>query len=312
MGKRLAIAAAIVALLIGGAYVVYSRLWRERSAPAPGPVAAARAPATVDAAVPLNSERRRIALTAAEGRVERQAAGHDWQPAKVGDELSLDESLRTGEGARAQLDLGAATSVEVAGGTQFSVSEVSSRLSRVKLTDGRVSATVQGSGARLRVEVGGSDATAEAEKGTFSVLTDGKGQVAVAATAGRVALSAKSKTVDVAAGEQAVVKPEMPPSAPEKIPPSLFVKVGAPKSLVLRRREISIRGSASSGAVVVVNGVRTTVDDKGEFAAMVPLREGSNRVVVAASDALGRRQEAALPAITVDTRPPDTKTKVTW
>jgi ferric-dicitrate binding protein FerR (iron transport regulator) len=71
------------------------------------------------------------------------------------------------------------------------------------------------------VEAKGSDAVAETEKGEFSMLADGQGQVSVAARKGRVRLSAKNKTVDIEAGMLSTVQAETAPATPEPFSRSL-------------------------------------------------------------------------------------------
>ena len=63
------------------------------------------------------------------------------------------------------------------------MAEISDRLARARLGDGRITATVNGKpDARLEVSARGSDVVAQAEKGKFSVLSTGDGHVAVETT----------------------------------------------------------------------------------------------------------------------------------
>jgi hypothetical protein len=55
---------------------------------------------------------------------------------------------------------------------------------------------------------------------------------------------------------------------------------------------------------VTINGAQTAVSDDGRFTAIVPLREGGNRVTVEAEDLAGRRREAATTLVRRSTRPP--------
>jgi hypothetical protein len=63
---------------------------------------------------------------------------------------------------------------------------------------------------------------------------------------------------------------------------------------------------------VVIDGRPTMVGADGRFTRTVSLREGANDIVVVVEDALGRRQEASLPRITVDSRAPNVAGKVIW
>jgi hypothetical protein len=231
---------------------------------------------------------------------------------RAGDELSLSDTLRTTTGATAVLALGEHSLVEISPESQIQVAEISRNTSRVQLDDGRIHATVTTDDARLRVTFRGSDAVAESGTGEFSALTDGDGRLAVASRKGEVTLTARDRTVTVAAGQQSVVSPDLPPAAPVEIEPSLFLKVGRPSSLVQREKETVVEGTASPGAIVDVNGVRAIVGSDGRFATRVPLHEGRNGLVVKAMTASGERQTETLPAITVDSKPLDVSGKVEW
>ena len=307
MGKRTLVALGIVAAVFAAGYLVCNRAIDSDKTAA---VVLDAAPVVVaDAATVIAGGR--VVVTAVAGTVERRNPDGSWVALEQGAELSLDDVIRTSEDGTARLDLGDAATVAVAEATEFTVAEVSASLSRVRLEDGRVTAKVYGqTGSRLKVEVKGSDAVAESGRGEFSVLSDGAGQVAVAAKEGTVALSAAGKTVEVGAGQQSVVAKGSGPSAPEKIPPSLFLKVrGGGK--VQRARETTIRGTTRRGAIVSINGVRAPVGDDGGFETRVALREGENQVRVEVVDVSGRRQEKSV-GVTVDSKPPDVSGEVDW
>ena len=165
---------------------------------------------------------------------------------------------------------------------------------------------------RLRVEVRGTDAAAEATRGRFAMLAGGSGEVDVATEEGSVRVSAQSKTVEVAAGQHSIVRPQRAPTQPEPIPPSLYLKLRSPDAVAQRSRRTTVRGQTTPGAVVRVNGVRAETGESGDFAATVPLEEGRNDLVVAVQDVTGRRVERKLPTITVDTSAPEVRGEVSW
>jgi hypothetical protein len=90
------------------------------------------------------------------------------------------------------------------------------------------------------------------------------------------------------------------------------LKVAKPKALVLRQRKTVIEGEATPGAVININRVRVAVDKAGKFHHTVTLNEGQNPITVVLEDVTGRTKEATLPAITVDTKPPDIQSKIRW
>jgi hypothetical protein len=311
MGKRILTALGIVIAIVLLGYVAQRLLFaggdRSASSTAASGAAQPRPSAELDAA------RRRIVVQATEGTVERRTGDGSWQPLRKGDELGLHDQLRTGEASSARIELGETVSVVVADRTELNVAQLSSTLSRVRLDDGRIVSQVRGSkGFRFRVQVKGSDAVAESRSGKFAVLHRGAGAVTVAAQEGSVNVLAQRAGVRVQAGEQSVVAPGSPPSAPSRIPSSLLLKLGKPPPSRMRRKETTVTGETVAGATVVIDGKPTTVGADGKFTRTVSLREGANDIVVVVEDALGRRQEAALPRITVDSRAPNVAGKVIW
>lgn len=249
-----------------------------------------------------------VRVADAVGTVEVQASNGGWRSLRAGERLAPDAILRTGSSGEAVLSLGTQASVRVAARTELSIAELEQQVSRVRLQDGRVTAVVS-SDARLVIESGA--ATAESGAGELSALSS-DGRLVVASRTAKVRLTAAGRSVDLAPGEQAVASGDTGPTAPVKIPASLFVKLGAPRSAVQRERTLTVTGETAPGAVVSVNGVRVGVTADGSFRAPVPLQEGRNRVEVVVTDALGRRESQALPEVTVDSRVGETKAGVTW
>ncbi len=291
MGRRFAIATVIALLLLAVGVLVQGAI--ESGLPTPTP-----APKVIAA---------RVA-----GNVEKLGSDGTWRSLAAGEELSLDDTLRTADGATAVLSLGEHALIELSPQSQMQVAEISRETSRLRLEDGRMQATVTTEDSKLRVTFKGSDAVAESGAGEFSALTVGDGTVAVAARKGDVTLTAKEKTVTVAAGQQSIVRPDLPPASPIVIEPALFLKVGKPSSLIQREKETVVTGEASPGAIVEVNGVRAVVGTDGRFSTRVELREGKNSLVVRAVTASGAKESETLPAITVDSKPLDVTGKVEW
>lgn len=314
--KRIVIALALIAAIFALGFILYNpfageRSHADRAIDAAAPLA--QSPQVSDArALEVDATVQRIRVTAATGTVERRVADGTWSPVSVGDELSLRDEVRTTPGATVVIELGDRATVDVAEQTSVTLAELSETLSRVTLQEGRISAKVHESdSARLRVEVSGSDAVAETDEGQFSVLSSGTGQVAVASQEGAVDVSSEGETVRVGAGEQSIVRADLPPSPPEKIPGSFFLKVGGPGKTVQRKKQTTIRGTTTPGAVVSINGVRGEVDENGVFSTKVTLREGRNRITVVVEDVSGRRKQQSVPVV-VDTRAPDVKSEVDW
>lgn len=261
---------------------------------------------------PSPSPQPNVVVRSVEGVVETRGGTEDWTAITAGDALTLEHVLRTGSGGSAVVDLGDQATVRVAERSQIAIAKITEAVARVRLDAGQVSADVLRQESKLQVEVRGSDAVAEAGPGKFAMITDGDGNVSVLSSEGHVGLTAGGKTVDVGPGEQSVVRPRLAPSAPEKIPSSLFVKLAAPASRTQRERETIVRGSTVPGAMVTVNGKTTAADERGQFEAPVPLREGRNRVLVEVRDAAGRKKVETLPDVTVDSKGPAVEGEVKW
>jgi hypothetical protein len=241
------------------------------------------------------------------GKVERRA-GSVWVELKAGDQLTPQDTIRTAPDAHANLDVGAAVMVD--GATEITVGEITSSVSQLSLTEGRVRAQARGAGApRIRIATRGTDAVAETGDGTFNVLTSGKGDVAVATEAGTVSLTAAARTVEVGAGQYSTVRAGGEPTLPTTIPGSLFLKVKAEGA---NREVAGLSGETLPGAVVSINGVRAPTDDRGRFTDEVPLKKGDNVIVVSVMDALGRSEQRVIRKTVLVKARPRLQTEVQW
>lgn len=304
MTQRLLAAAAIVAAISTAGYLAHGCLFEEPQATAgarPGPPK------------PESSGMDQVVVRSVRGVVERERAGEEMLRLEEGNQLSNEDTVHTKEGSEATLNAGSVATVQIAERSSLTVAEISRRLSRMRLGEGLIAATAHGrENSRLRVEVRGTDAVAESGKARFVVLSSGTGQVTVGTEEGSVRFSAKGKAVEIGAGEQSVVWPGLPPSEPQKIPPSLFLKVRPPDAVAQRSKSTTVRGWTVPGAVVSIDDKRIGVDARGTFNATVRLREGRNRIRVLVEDAARRQKVETLPTVTVDSRAPPVKGEVSW
>jgi len=125
------------------------------------------------------------------------------------------------------------------------------------------------------------------------MISDGRGQVAVAASAGTVKLVSAGASVDVTPGQVARVDGEAAPSAPTTIPTSLFLKVAAPARVIQRERETVVQGTATPGALV--NEAPPLLGPTLDLSARFSDDAIQARFVVAAHDCttMGRRLESS-------------------
>ncbi len=247
-------------------------------------------------------------IGAAVGQVEvRRGGAARWTPAKVGEALANGDQIRTGRFSEATVNLRGASAVTISPTSVFVVGQEQLKRSSFELGEGQIVAAIPDeAGRQYEFRSKGSEAIASAEKGEFSLVTDGQGTVVVDTRRGSVKLRSKGKQVEVVRGKRSVVRPEQTPSDPLPVPTSVALQVRWParKSIKTKTR---ISGTTAAAAMVTVNGIQVRADAQGEFSLDVPLQEGKNQVVVNATDASGNSISRKSPEILVDTRPPDLK-----
>ncbi len=244
------------------------------------------------------------------GQVEIKKQGlKRWVPAKVTEVLQEGDEIRTGLFSDTTLYLRGSSSVIVSANTSFVVGEDvvgEDRIERslFELGVGQITAAIpRGSEHEYKFHSRGSDAVASAKQGEFSLTTDGKGTVVVDTRAGDVKLKAKGKEIVVRKGKRSIVKPNQAPSRVLPIPSSVALQVKWPPTKIDRTRT-TISGRTTAGALVMVNGFQVRADQDGKWSLDVPLREGSNRLVVSVTDSAGNTSRRESPEIRVDTVPP--------
>ena len=289
MNRRVVLGLALcTALLMGGAWLVF-----ERTVHRPAPAPAAVIPAVTPAPARLESESEAI-VEAVEGPVQRSEDG-GWSALAVGDRLRADDSLRTGNGARADLRIGEKSRIAVSQASQLTIRELSEKVHRFKLTRGYVRVDYAPDGERvLRIEGEGNGAVAETRSAKFSVLSTGRA-IAIAADAGSVELKAQGARVTVAAGEQAVARSGEKPDAPKPIPPALWLKVANALPVVPDGVCAEVTGSAPAGSEVTADGRDVDLAADGSFSAQVPGEPGKSEVLVAIRDPAGRTANRKVP-----------------
>ena len=316
MKRSVALAAGLTVALVAAAWLVYQRtVGAEPGGTVTVVLDAGARPADVPAAgdggtaAPVDS---RAEITSLRGAVQTRPAHGSWADAAVGQRLASDDSVRAGRSSEATLRLGDGVEVRLSPRSEFTVRELSAEVSKIRLDEGHVTASVDEKGQRmLRVQAKGSDAEAESAGGQFGVVADGTGQLAVATSTGQVKLSAAGQTVVVGAGETSAVTGGAP-SAPRPIPSSLFLKVGALGPQKTRELTTTVSGQADPGSLVKVGEQLARVDDKGRFQVKVPLKDGQNQLAIDVTDATGRTKTETLPAVTVDRAKPAIEAQTTW
>ncbi len=320
MTRSLVVAALLVVAVVGGGLALYRRTFPEdvaapagapRSATAGdgGPQESAGAPVAAAGATEAASAGRVVGVR---GAVQVRRGDNEWRDAVVDEPLGPDDSVRAGRGAEATLRMGDGVEVRLAPRSEISVRDLSEAAARIRLEEGHVTANVDGGRRRvLRVQARGSDAEAVSGDGTFGIVTDGRGTLAVATGTGTVRLTGKGASVDVAAGQSATAEGGQSPTTPQATPPGLFLKVGA-LATQTNQATTTVQGTTTPGAVVRVGELSATADRRGQFALRVPLKDGRNELAVEVVDALGRAESATLPPVVVDRSKPQIDAAVRW
>ena len=325
MGRSLIVTAILVLLVLGAAFVVYQRVLGPDAGTngvvvdddrVLGPVVTdggvETASASVDGGVVLADNRAEIVL--ARGSVQTRVGDKGpWSNAVVGQQLATADSVRAGRNAEATLRMGNGVEVRLSPRSEFTIRELNDRVSKIRLDEGHVTASVDERGQRvLKVAARGTDAEAESTGGEFGVVTDGNGQLAVATKTGTAKLTSGGATVDVPAGQTSSASVNGTPSAPRPIPTSLFLKVGSLGATKTNQTQVTLTGQADPGSIVRTGDVVAKVDERGRFKVQVPLKDGENTVAVEVLDAQGRSKIQSLPPITVDREKPKIEAETTW
>jgi hypothetical protein len=314
MTRALVVAIVLAVLVVGGALVVYGRVFSSSTTTTtPGPVGSATssgADAGSGIAAPASTGAH---LTEVRGSVQVKAGAGAWHDAVFGEVLSADDAVRAGRNAEAVLVAGDGVEVRLSPRSELSVRELNEAAARVRLEEGHVTANVDVSRRRvLRVQARGGDAVAESRGGSFGAITDGAGQLAVAAETGSLQLTAGGASVDVAAGQSSTAIAGAAPSLPQATPGSLFLKLGALAATRTNQTSTTVQGQTAPGAIVRVGAMTAAADREGRFVMKVPLQDGRNELAVEVTDAAGRASAQPLPDVVVDRNKPALDAAVRW
>jgi hypothetical protein len=225
-------------------------------------------------------------------------------PTRFGETLIEGDRIRTGLFSEAVLHLHGNISVVIGPSSEFVIGQEVPQRSSFELGVGQITA---GLGADSSLEIQfishGSDAVASARSGEFSLSTDGQGTVQVNAFKGDVVLAAQGSEVVVKPGTHSTVLPKQPPSPVMPIPTSVALQVKWPPTKS-DLKSATITGTVPPASTVLINGIMVRARPNGSFSAEVPLQEGSNRLVINATDLAGNTTTRESPEILVDTKPP--------
>jgi hypothetical protein len=272
--------AGAVAITLGVASLVSRHFFEgpSRELPPRHPHAAGLAPPA--GAVPL------FRVAAIEGPVEA-FHNNQWYVVQAGDQLSLQDLIRTPRGSTALLRRGG-TEIEVREGVDIRLDEIAAETATFGVLRGNVVANVDDARERLQIN---AHETKTYNQGVarFVVRLEESGQVSVAAAKGDVRFAAQGKEVALRAGTESTALPGRAPGDPEPIPEDLLLSVIWPE-LEHSESDAEVSGKVRPTSRVKVNGVETPTKTDGSFSSSVPLAVGPNDVEVQAEDILGRKK----------------------
>ncbi len=248
-----------------------------------------------------------VVLSSVRGDVTLDGPGRDGE-ARVGTRMALDDHITTTEDGRAVLALDGGTRVRIGPESSVVVTSVDEQGVGLELEGGALRATVRPeSGA---VNVTGAGITVQATDADFGLgVRDGDGAADDVAlletTRGEVALMGTDQP-RLPEGSRAVIRNRSAEIGP--IPDELLLEVAWPEASRTRDERSRVTGTTTPGARVTLAGPfgrRVVVADaEGRFEAEVPLEEGSNELVVSATDLLGQEADVRGVLQTRDTQGP--------
>jgi hypothetical protein len=228
----------------------------------------------------------RAVVVSTVGAVERSAPG-GWERVSAGDVLDVPDSVRTAEGASADIALGGGARVAVGEASELSVREINAAVQRLGLVRGRLAVRQDADGRRqLRVESDTGDIVASAPAGRWAVVA-GAGSLAVAAADATVRLESGASAVDVRPGHQSTAWRGRAPLPPSPVPREVLLRVA--NALQKRYDGLCaiVQGTVDPASEVRVDGRLVEVAADGHFVARVP-RGPRPAVAVEVRHAAGR------------------------
>ncbi len=259
----------------------------------------------------LIPESKKVTITSIQGKAEKLNKTQ-WTTAIVGDQLRLDDSIRTGQAAEVILNLLDDSKVIIADESELSIRQITGAVTRLRLEQGKISAMVTPHNKRLlEIDTITNNVLISTQEGAFTMSSSTDGVVAVATQSGEVKVSAKNNDVKLVAGTQTYVLPDQEPMMADLIPTSVFLKVDwPPADSRLNVKKMKVQGTTTAGARVRVMGKQVKVDSRGKFnVPEISLQEGNNIILVESEDIAGNKKSSSSPTIIVDTKAPDIKLK---
>ncbi|MGC4116070.1 MAG: hypothetical protein QM765_16090 [Myxococcales bacterium] len=278
---------AVAALVLGGAGV--TAFWPKPPPPPPPPVVCKECPPLP----PPPPEPQKATLEGADGLVERLGLDGEWVPAAANAVIADGEQVRTGQGARAKLRIGAGL-VVIGEYSRVALRSATTAAHRFRLNAGFASFQYNAAALPFEIElaqgktlaVGKADVTVFADE-VRAALSPRAGSVEVAAANGA------GKKIEVAVGKQVTVGADGTFAEAVERPAKLELNLEAPKK---GDGVWLLEGSVVGGpARVVVEGTPVLVDAESHFSHPIKM-PAKGPFNAAAVDVAGNRLTQEFPA----------------
>jgi hypothetical protein len=243
-------------------------------------------------APPAAPAHRDALVLAADPGVERRSAG-GWAPARSGDSLRVTDSIRTGEGSTAEIELGPGTHVTLAERSEVTVRELTAAVQRVGILRGWIGVDLRPDGTRvLRVEDPSGKVAAFGTSGRFGVLAKGEA-LAVASTGGQVTVESGGGAVKLPAGAETVARSGDAPLPPRAIPREVVLRVA--RQIEERRASVCLALEVDAASELSVNGEPVEVPRDGKVVVRLPPHARRREIDVTVRHASGVVERKRLP-----------------
>ncbi len=253
-----------------------------------------------------------VVIQRARGEVLHTTSAGATSAVAVGDRIGLRDRLRVGDDSSATVGFGDETRLQLFARSSIQVLDIDGSGVRVELEEGRVQARVRPGSPGLGLSSRGR--AVRAEDAEFEMAVDASGVVAARSIDGEIALEGFGATTQLAAGE-GIRAAEDEPAVRLEEAQELLLQVAWPEGVV-RAHEVAIQGRTGPFASVhlVAGETERTLraGPDGQFRASVPLAEGSNSVLITATDPLSGETSSSKEVARDSTAPSVTRTEVIW
>ena len=234
----------------------------------------------------------RLTLKSSTGKVSRLTADGEWSAFPIGESISDGEQVRTDSSSTALLVGGTSAEATLAESSHLAIGRVTPSGVRLRLTSGLV--TLKAGGLPFVIETRSGRSNVESAGGA-AILADAE-RVVAACTEGSLSVTSGTDKRAISSGETIAFRDGA--STEHFVPADSKVEISLkPLRQSAAEHLLTVEGSVTPGARVIVAGVQAAADDGGAFSAKVKLHPGSNPIEIVAQLVSGADKRITLPAV---------------